>query len=126
MNDEVLENLDKIKLYPIKIDSEEDLGNEIARIANLFMVQGYRLEDRNPLLSKEEAYQQLGYSDSLFRAVFGYAKRLRENLQRTEAVWARAWVGSLTGKWHFFPLHARRSKNHLHWVAHNDPSEISI
>jgi pentose-5-phosphate-3-epimerase len=78
VNDEVLESLDKIKIYPIKITSEEDLANEIARVANLSMVLGYRLEDENRLLTKKEAYQQLGHSASLFKAVFEYAKKLTE------------------------------------------------
>lgn len=38
INDEVL---DKIKSYPIKIESEKDLANEIARIANLSLKKGY-------------------------------------------------------------------------------------
>jgi hypothetical protein len=42
------------------------------------MVQGYRREDENRLLTKKEAYQQLGHSASLFKAVFEYAKRLTE------------------------------------------------
>ena len=34
INDEVLDNLSRIKIYPIVIHSEEDLAREIARIAN--------------------------------------------------------------------------------------------
>jgi len=43
INDEVLDNLDKIKIYPIKIESEKDLANEIARIANLSLKKGYQI-----------------------------------------------------------------------------------
>jgi hypothetical protein len=76
VNDEVLENLNKIKVYPIQINSEEDLAREIARVANVALVLGYRLEDENRMLTKEEAYEQLGHSASLFRAVLEYAKKL--------------------------------------------------
>ncbi len=33
-NDGILDNLDKINIYPIRIDSEEALAKEISRIAN--------------------------------------------------------------------------------------------
>jgi hypothetical protein len=79
VNEEVLENSDKIRLYTIPINSAEDLAKEIARMANLSMALGYRLEDENRLLTKREAYQQLGHSASLFGAVFEYAKKLMEN-----------------------------------------------
>jgi hypothetical protein len=70
---------DKIRLYTIPINSAEDLAKEIARMANLSMALGYRLEDENRLLTRWEAYQQLGQSASLFVAVFEYAKKLLEN-----------------------------------------------
>ena len=76
VNDEVLENLDKITIYPIKISSEEDLTKEIARVANLSMVLGYKLEDENRVLTREGAYKQLGHSASMFKAVLEYPKRL--------------------------------------------------
>ncbi len=60
VDDEVLDHLDRIKIYPIKIQSEDDLIKEIARIANLSMKLGYQLEAENRNLSKEEAYIQLG------------------------------------------------------------------
>ena len=43
INGEVLDNLEKIKTYPIKIGSEDDLAKEVARIANLSMALGYKL-----------------------------------------------------------------------------------
>jgi hypothetical protein len=42
INDDVMENLDRIKMYSIKITSEEDLAKEIVRIANLSMKLGYK------------------------------------------------------------------------------------
>ena len=48
------------------------MAREIARIANLSMALGYKLEDEGRLLSKEEAYQQISHSASLFKAVLGY------------------------------------------------------
>jgi hypothetical protein len=70
-NDEILDNLDKIKVYPISIGSER----EIARIANQAMALGYKLEDEGRVLTKEEAYRQLSRSASLFRAIVEYATR---------------------------------------------------
>jgi hypothetical protein len=78
VNNEVLENLDKIKLYPILINSEEDLTKEIALIANLSMKLGYQLESEDRLLTKEEAYTQLGHSASLIKAILEYARSKTE------------------------------------------------
>jgi hypothetical protein len=72
INDEVLDNLDKIKVYPITITSEEELAKEVARIANLSIQLGYKLEAENRLLTKEEAYMQISYSASLFKAVLKF------------------------------------------------------
>ncbi len=48
---------------------EEDLAREIARIANLTRKLGYKLRSENRLITKEEAYVQLGHSASLLKAV---------------------------------------------------------
>ena len=72
VNDEILENLEKLKVYPINISSEEDLAREIARLANQTMALGYKFEDEGRILTKEEAYQQLSHSASLFRAILEY------------------------------------------------------
>jgi hypothetical protein len=74
VNDGVLDNLKKIKLYEISIDSEQDLAEEIARISNLSLRLGYRIEDENRIMTEEEAYQQLSHSASLFKAILDYAK----------------------------------------------------
>jgi hypothetical protein len=47
-------------------------AREVARIANISMAIGYKLEDAGRLLTKDEAYQQLGLSASLMKAVLGY------------------------------------------------------
>jgi hypothetical protein len=52
-----------------------DLAREIARIANLSMKLGYKLEDEKRLLTQQEAYQQISHSASLFKAVLKYVKR---------------------------------------------------
>jgi len=72
INDEVLDNIDRIKIYPIEINSEEDLANEIARIANLSIKKGYQIEDEKRLLTKDEAYEQISHSASLFKAILEY------------------------------------------------------
>lgn len=76
INYEVLDNLHKIQIYPIKIDTEEDLASEIARIANLSMALGYKLEKEDRILTEEEAYIQHGHSASLFKAILGYLEKI--------------------------------------------------
>jgi hypothetical protein len=75
VNDEVLDNLGKIEVYPIEIKTEQDLIREIARIANLSLVLGYKLEDAGRLLTREETYQQLSHSASLMKAVLIYLEK---------------------------------------------------
>ena len=72
VNDGILDNLDKIKIYPIEIRSEQDFVMKIARIASLSMALSYKLEDEGRLLSREEAYQQLSHSGSLMKALLNY------------------------------------------------------
>ena len=76
INDEVLDNINKIKIYPIKIESEKDLAKEIARIANLSLKKGYQIQDEKRLLTKEEAYEQISHSASLFKAILEYAGKV--------------------------------------------------
>jgi len=76
INDEVQDNMDKIKIYPIKINSEKDLANEIARIANLSLKKGYQVQDEKRLLTKEEAYEQISHSASLFKAILEYVGKV--------------------------------------------------
>ena len=76
INDEIFDNVDNIRMYPIKIDSEEDLARQIARIANLSIQKGYQIEDEKRLLTPEEAYIQIGHSASLFRAILLYVERM--------------------------------------------------
>jgi hypothetical protein len=68
----ILGNLDRIKIYPITITSEKGFAKEIARIANLSMALGYKLEDKFRVLTKEEAYEQVSHSASLFKAILEY------------------------------------------------------
>lgn len=76
INDEVLDNMDRVKIYPIKIKSEEDLANQIARIANLSLKKGYQIEDEKRLLTKDEAYEQISHSTSLFKAILQYVEKV--------------------------------------------------
>jgi len=75
VNHEVLANLGRIVLYPITIESEKDLAKEVARIANLSLTMGYRMEDEDRVLTKAEAYRQLSHSASLLKAVLKYLGR---------------------------------------------------
>lgn len=74
INKNVMGNLDKIQLYKIQINSEDDLAREIARIANAAKKLGYQLEAENKMLTKEEAYQQIRHSASLFRGILNYLR----------------------------------------------------
>jgi len=65
-----------MKIYSIKIESEEDMAHEIARIANLSIKKGYQIQDEKRLLTKEEAYQQISHSASLFRAILEYVEKI--------------------------------------------------
>jgi hypothetical protein len=74
---EVLTNMHQIGLYKIEIHSKADLAQEIARIANLSLDLAYKLEAENRLITKEEAYNQIGYSASLLRAILFYTKSIQ-------------------------------------------------
>ena len=74
INHEVLENLQKIKIYPITIESEKDLAREIARIANLSRALGFKIEREDRLLTRQEAYTQISHSASLFKAILEYTE----------------------------------------------------
>jgi hypothetical protein len=76
INDEVLDNLDRIALYPISLDTERSLAEEIARIANISMKLGYQLEAEDRLLTREEAYRQISHSASLFKAILTYSRKV--------------------------------------------------
>ena len=78
-NDGIVENTilnetEKISkhIYPITLsdkDFEADLAREIARIANLSRVLGYKLRAEKRDMTKQEAYIQLRHSASLLKAV---------------------------------------------------------
>ena len=73
IEDEVLYNLPLIETYPVHIASEVDLAREIARIANLSLQLGERLAREQRLITRQEAYTQIGHSASLFRAILEFA-----------------------------------------------------
>ena len=80
VEDTILKESEKIAghMYPItlnKKDFEADLAREIARIANLSRVLGYKLRAEKRDMTKEEAYIQLGHSASLFKAVLQHYNR---------------------------------------------------
>jgi hypothetical protein len=77
IDDGILDTLGAIKIYPIEIKTEAELVEEIARIANLSLARGYKLEDEGRFLSKEEAYQQVSHSASLFKAVLTYVEAIK-------------------------------------------------
>ena len=76
INTDILDNIEKIKIYEITIESEEDLAKEISRIANISIRKGYQIEDENRLLTKEEIYEQISHSASLFRSILRYVDEM--------------------------------------------------
>ena len=72
IDSEALGNVQKIQVYEIKINSREDLAREIARISNLSLELAYKLEAEDRLITREEAYRQLGHSASLLKAILVY------------------------------------------------------
>jgi hypothetical protein len=78
-NDGIVENTilnetEKISkhIYPITLsnkDFEADLAREIARIANLSRMLGYKLRAEKRDMTKQEAYMQFKHSASLLKAV---------------------------------------------------------
>ena len=77
INSDVLGKINRIKIYQVNIKSEDDLALEIARIANLSISLGYRIEKEERLLTPEEAYTQIGHSASLLKGLLKYLDRVR-------------------------------------------------
>jgi len=76
---EALNNIGLIQKgsYEITINSEDDLAQEIARLANLSHDLYLKILKANRDMTKDEAYTQLSHSVSLLRAVLNYAERMR-------------------------------------------------
>jgi hypothetical protein len=72
VEDEVSNNIDRIKIYLMTIRNEDDLIQYIVDIAQKAKALGYSLQRENRNMTKEEAYQQLSQSASLFKAVLVY------------------------------------------------------
>ena len=81
VEDTILKEPEKVTghVYPItlsKKDFEADLAREIARIANLSRILGYKLRVEKRDMTKEEAYIQLGHSASLLKAVLQHYNKV--------------------------------------------------
>ncbi len=74
VEDEILTNIDKVKLSPITIKNEDDLIQNIALIAAKAKDLGYKLVKEKRNMTKDEAYQQISQSASLFKAVLEYVR----------------------------------------------------
>jgi hypothetical protein len=72
----VLDNLSEIKTEKITIKTENDLIKEICRIANISIELGIRLEKEERVMTKAEAYRQVGLSTSLIKAVIEYTNNI--------------------------------------------------
>jgi hypothetical protein len=72
VEDEITTNMDKIQLSPMTIKNEEDLIQIIAQIATKSKDLGYKLVEEKRNMTKDEAYQQVSQSASLFKAVLEY------------------------------------------------------
>ena len=73
---EILGNLEKIKLYDMTITSEMDLAFAVARIANLSKRLGHKLEEEGRLMTQKEAYDQISHSASLLKALLKYTRSI--------------------------------------------------
>jgi hypothetical protein len=72
VENEITANMDKVKLLPITIKNEDDLIQNIVLIATKSKDFGYKLLKEKRNMTKEEAYQQISQSASLFKAVLEY------------------------------------------------------
>ncbi|MFO7569608.1 MAG: hypothetical protein R6W75_07395 [Smithellaceae bacterium] len=77
----IWEEADKIAahMYDIPLRAghfEADLAREIARIANISRMLGYKLRAETRNITKEEAYIQLGHSASLLKSVLRHLKKI--------------------------------------------------
>jgi hypothetical protein len=73
---EVLAHPEKIRIHAIAIGSERDLAAAVARIANASKALGRKLEREDRLMTRQEAYAQIGLSASLLKAILGYIRML--------------------------------------------------
>jgi hypothetical protein len=74
VNDEILDNPERIRRHMYRIglssqDFEKDLAGEVAHIANLSRRLGMQIKSEGRVMTREEAYTQLGHSASLLKAV---------------------------------------------------------
>jgi hypothetical protein len=83
LESEIASNIDKIKIFPITINSEENLIENIAVIARRSKDLGYTLVREKRDMTKEEAYEQISQSASLFKAVLQYVGYLKNLTQHT-------------------------------------------
>jgi hypothetical protein len=72
VEDEITTNINEVKLFPITIKNEDDLIQNIMLIATKSKDLGYKLLKEKRNMTKEEAYQQISQSASLFKAVLEY------------------------------------------------------
>lgn len=81
MENTILNETEKISryIYPITLSDknfEADLAREIARIANLSRVLGYKLRAEKRDMTRQEAYIQLRHSASLLKAVLQHYNKI--------------------------------------------------
>lgn len=72
LENEITNNINKIKLSPMTIKNEGDLIQNILLIAAKSKDLGYKLVKEKRNMTKDEAYQQISQSASLFKAVLEY------------------------------------------------------
>jgi len=72
IEEEIANNIDKIIVTEITINSIDDIAEEIVKIANDAKNLGYKMERENRNMTKEEAYIQISKSASLFKGILRY------------------------------------------------------
>lgn len=81
IENEIADNLNKIIITDIIIKSQDDIIDQIVKIANEAKELGYRMEKENRNMTKEEAYSQISKSASLLRGILKYLNYPIEELK---------------------------------------------
>lgn len=69
---EIFSYLQYIPVYEVKIESESDIIEKICQVANNSIKLGNKMRSENRNMTKQEAYNQISQSASLFKGILKY------------------------------------------------------
>lgn len=75
VDQDIFSFLQYIPVYEVQINSEEDIINMIIQISNNSMKLGKKMRVENRDMTKNEAYQQISQSSSLFKGILKWLKK---------------------------------------------------